>query len=234
MISTSRTDGVSGIKFFRCSSGLLVGQLGDDIDVISHGYRYALVWPSKHPESGDQYRWLTSDGEMVGIPNVGGLPWVGDRFDEILHGSPSVWDGFDLDGGGPTPWAHFEVAHDCHAVLLDAGFSLHGKDRHGHAHYTRPGKDSRKGSSATVWADGCCTPFSSSIGAPAEYLNGKRSLRPWQLHITLNFGGDFARAASDWRSRMNGSSVHRGDVDGCRRRQCPAAGHCSAARDVLG
>lgn len=91
---------------------------------------------------------------------------------------------------------------DCDQVLQRAGFTPHHQDSQGR-HYTRPGKDPRHGSSATVWksskVDGTerCTLFSSSIDAPPEYLD--RSLTPWRLHVALNYGGDFVQAARDWR-----------------------------------
>lgn len=73
--STSREDNVSGIKLFRVPAGtVLVGvikfpELGiGDIDVIQHHHRYAVCWPSIHPE-GRPYRWIAeTDGAVMTTP----------------------------------------------------------------------------------------------------------------------------------------------------------------------
>lgn len=57
-IATARTDGMSGIRFFRVPRGLRFhGQADDDIEVIRKGHRYAMVWPSIHPDGG-MYWWF--------------------------------------------------------------------------------------------------------------------------------------------------------------------------------
>ena len=58
-IATSRIDGVSGIRFFRVPRGFAFrGQVEQDIECISKGYRYAIVWPSIHPDTNDTYWWF--------------------------------------------------------------------------------------------------------------------------------------------------------------------------------
>lgn len=100
---------------------------------------------------------------------------------------------------GDRPGDEFDAAHTCDEVLLDAGFTRHSEDAKG-VHYTRPGKNPRHGSSATVWLDNAtCTLFSSSIDAPAEYVDGHHQLTPWRLHVALSFAGDFPEAAREWR-----------------------------------
>src|SRR5690242_5806382 len=63
-ISTSRDDGVSGIRLYIVPEGLhWPGVLpGGDVDVIQERHRYVMAPPSIHPE-GRAYRWLTPDGE---------------------------------------------------------------------------------------------------------------------------------------------------------------------------
>lgn len=71
-ISTSRLDGVSGIRFYRLPEPVkLVGSL-PGIEIIQRHHRYAVVAPSIHPE-GRPYLWL-HHGEVVDIPNVNDLP----------------------------------------------------------------------------------------------------------------------------------------------------------------
>jgi hypothetical protein len=79
--STSRDDGVSGISFYRVPEGLRWrGQVGPDIETIHSGHRYAVVWPSVHPE-GRTYRWYRPDGmATTAIPRVEELPWLPDAW----------------------------------------------------------------------------------------------------------------------------------------------------------
>ena len=71
--STSRTDG-SGIHFYRVAAGTkLVGKISGGIEVIQPHHRYAVVWPSLHPE-GRMYQWHAPDGRLPGIPRAAGLP----------------------------------------------------------------------------------------------------------------------------------------------------------------
>ena len=86
--STSRTDGVSKIGFYRIPKGVrLQGgvtfpelDLGD-IEIIQPHHRYAVCWPSIHPETGNLYLWSGPD-------------------DTVMDGPPSVWDIPKL----PEPW----------------------------------------------------------------------------------------------------------------------------------
>lgn len=104
--------------------------------------------------------------------------------------------------GDISPWERFDREQTCHDVLLSAGFTEDHKTDDG-THYKRPGKTA-PGSSATVWSDdGTCTLFSTSIDAPTEYTDGHRKLKPWALHVALNYAGDFSRAAGDERRKMS-------------------------------
>ncbi len=56
-LTTSRADGLSGIRLYRVPPGTrLVGEL-PDVEIIQPHHRYAIVSPSVHPE-GRAYRWL--------------------------------------------------------------------------------------------------------------------------------------------------------------------------------
>lgn len=60
--TTSRDDGVSGIRLYTVPEGLAwPGELGADTEIIQYGHRYAVVWPSVHPE-GRTYRWINPEG----------------------------------------------------------------------------------------------------------------------------------------------------------------------------
>jgi DNA polymerase III delta prime subunit len=73
--TTSRDDGISGIRLYRVPEGLAwPGELGPGTEIIQRNHRYALVWPSIHPE-GRTYRWISPDGVVsTHIPDPDDLP----------------------------------------------------------------------------------------------------------------------------------------------------------------
>lgn len=92
-VSSARGDGVSGIRFFLVPAGLAWrSKLDAGIDVIQKCHRYAVVWPSVHPDGG-VYRWYlggaSPDGQNAAdeIPAVSGLPRL-----------PDAWVDFGTNG----------------------------------------------------------------------------------------------------------------------------------------
>lgn len=72
--TTSRDDGVSGIRLYRVPPGMAWDQIGDGIETIQRAHRYAVVWPSVHPE-GRTYRWIDPSGVVsTVIPHLDELP----------------------------------------------------------------------------------------------------------------------------------------------------------------
>lgn len=72
--TTSRDDGVSGIRLYRVPPGMAWEQIGPGIETIQRGHRYAVVWPSIHPE-GRTYRWIDPSGVVsTVIPDLDELP----------------------------------------------------------------------------------------------------------------------------------------------------------------
>jgi hypothetical protein len=69
--STSRNRDISGIYWFRLPEeavGLHWHDLGGDVETISWHHRYAMVWPSIHPETGQTYVWYDDWGKRVVDP----------------------------------------------------------------------------------------------------------------------------------------------------------------------
>jgi AAA domain-containing protein len=91
-IVTSRDDGVSGIRLYRAE--LPVGRRwrdepaghGAGIEAIHLGHRYAVVWPSLHPDTGRKYVWRRPDGIGVDgeVPELGTLPELPPAWVEAL------------------------------------------------------------------------------------------------------------------------------------------------------
>ncbi|MBO0879944.1 MAG: bifunctional DNA primase/polymerase [Mycobacterium sp.] len=82
-VSTARTDGVSGIRYFRVPAGtrlmslLRFPELGlGDVEIIQWCHRYAVVAPSCNPDANDApYEWMnTATWAPEDIPAAGELP----------------------------------------------------------------------------------------------------------------------------------------------------------------
>lgn len=81
--STSRGEGLSGIYWYQVTPrDSWPGNLseGSDVDIIHKNNRYAVVYPSIHPETGDRYRWRDPSGKVVSgeFPSPGELAFLPD------------------------------------------------------------------------------------------------------------------------------------------------------------
>lgn len=104
--STSRdASNPSGIRFYRVPPGDInlrtvitmvdpdTGDTVGDIEVIQYHHRYALVWPSIHPDTGGQYRWYTPEmlrATLGLVPQVDDLPDLPAGWLEALASGPSA------------------------------------------------------------------------------------------------------------------------------------------------
>lgn len=118
--TTSRdttADPFSGIRFYRIPAGVMFEDrisfpdkgLGG-IEIIQRTHRYALSWPSLHPE-GRIYNWFSTKNSPVGIPNVEEIPELPAKWVEALRKKQvaktldfgSVEINACLTDGTPTP-----------------------------------------------------------------------------------------------------------------------------------
>ena len=85
--TTSRDDGVSGIRLYRVPEGLAwPGEIGGATEIIQARHRYAIVWPSVHPE-GRTYRWISPDGVVsTAVPDPDELPLLPDAWVQAYTG----------------------------------------------------------------------------------------------------------------------------------------------------
>lgn len=93
--STSREDGVSAIRFYRIPAGLRwPGIAGPGIEIIRYGHRYAVAWPSRHPDTGNTYRWTTPAGAttLSDVPIVDELPELPSAWVTALTGDQAATD----------------------------------------------------------------------------------------------------------------------------------------------
>lgn len=85
-VSTSRTDGVSGIRLYRVPVDMVFlgevtvlhadGAFSSDVEIVQHHHRFVMAWPSVH-RTGAVYRWISPDGaDLPGglVPPLGSIP----------------------------------------------------------------------------------------------------------------------------------------------------------------
>lgn len=120
--STSRDDGVSGIRLYRVPGGTVLpgviklvladGTVIGDIEIVQHHHRYVIVRPSIHPE-GHLYQWLDEHDQPADIPAADALPelpagWLeglaelAPSTDRAAEGDPAVSGGTETEGGTET------------------------------------------------------------------------------------------------------------------------------------
>lgn len=127
--SSARTDG-SGIRFFRVPAGMnWKSDLGanSNVEIIRSGHRFAMVWPSVHPDVHETYKWLAPDNSIVDdIPMVGEFPPLPDEWIAALQ----VSGGVRGPGGGDTGADHSDedaplTSEDGTVINVDAMYE-HG------------------------------------------------------------------------------------------------------------
>lgn len=73
-ISSARNDGISGIRYFRVPRKLAFrGKIDKDIECIQKGHRFAVVWPSVHPDGGT-YHWYAPGSDLTIVPAIPTIP----------------------------------------------------------------------------------------------------------------------------------------------------------------
>ncbi|MCV7090210.1 bifunctional DNA primase/polymerase [Mycobacterium interjectum] len=139
--STSRDDGVSGIRLYRIPAGIeLVSvlefpELGiGDIEICQHHHRYVMGWPSRHPR-GDTYRWLGIDNEpLAEPPALHDIPDLPAAWLEALR-KPER-NGADLGDHGPynvrQALTEGEMSRRVAWRLGEAVAACYGPSRHDH------------------------------------------------------------------------------------------------------
>lgn len=136
-------------------------RLGPGIDIRGTGGQ-VLAPPTVHP-NGTPYRWTVSPLEHEVAPMPG---WM----IELIANPQAQQPTTPLSNDGDGPAARYNATHTWEQLLTGDGWQYSHSDTSGEQHWTRPGKDSRHGTSATVGYKGqdVLVVFTSSVdGLPA-------------------------------------------------------------------
>lgn len=118
---TSRAPfGESGIRFYRVPPAANLrgaekkfrARFGDHVDIIRRDHRYAVTWPSIHPESGDVYQWYDADGAECAIPSPATLTALPESWVDFIAGPAAADQGDQPESrpdaprstSSPSPW----------------------------------------------------------------------------------------------------------------------------------
>lgn len=157
--STSRDDGVSGIRLYRVPEGLAwPGELGSATEIIQRHHRYAVVWPSIHPDTGNTYRWITPAGVVsTAVPDLDDLPLLPEPWVQGLTGGElaATTARGSADDSEAANWLATRVApsaspclrmqHVVDRMRQDLGGSAHAAGRDATARASRLAEEGHRG-----------------------------------------------------------------------------------------
>jgi hypothetical protein len=193
----SREDPTSGIRLYRVPPGLAwPGTLGPGIETIRTGHRYAVTWPSIHPDTGRTYTWRRPDGLTVlgEVPGVDTLPDLPDTWVAGITGGQAehLHDRLSLDPTACGTWlSEHGAGTECRAVTVAADRAI--ADLH-----ARTGARHDIGVRATIRL---------SLLAAEGHAGALPALRRlhavWSPSVAADRGPDAARA--EWGRMLDGA-----------------------------
>ena len=164
------------------------GRLGVGLDIRGEGGQ-VVVAPTIHP-NGNAYAWEVGHApdeiDMAVAPD-----WLLDLLAPVERTAPTaptgtrVRDPFTLAASPADRWNDRTTWPE---LLERDGWQLHHIDADGEQHWTRPGKDRREGTSATVGWQGndALKVFTSAV----PWLTAERTYSRFQYEAAARFGGD--------------------------------------------
>jgi putative DNA primase/helicase len=206
-VSTSRTDGVSGIRLYAVpgdfASSAWPSQAAVDIDMITWYERYVICWPSVH-KSGKVYQWRLDDVPIRFLPSPSDLAMMPSDWCEYLTGlagGSDKWNESSFDGsarqwledyGGGDPCRYVEGIAVRVMENMNDGGSMHEAAKLGIAQLVKAAAEGHRGISTGLWP----------IRDLFIYKLGQRS------------GGERRRgegkAVSEWRALVSGAVAKYG------------------------
>jgi hypothetical protein len=91
-LSTSREDGISGIRWFKVPPGWIGKANHPSVELVQRHHRQGVMPPSLHEKRRVPYRWLAQGRlPVVEIPLVADLPWLPDAYlDGLKNANPGT------------------------------------------------------------------------------------------------------------------------------------------------
>ena len=132
IMSTSRDDGISGIRLYRIPAGSVLPSKLDGIEFVQRHHRYAVVWPSVHP-SGREYQWIDErTAKPTGVPRINDLPELPQRWiDGLVTDAKEHAVKADINMSAAADMlAQMPTGEPCQHMLQAAGKAFAGGDRH--------------------------------------------------------------------------------------------------------
>jgi hypothetical protein len=214
-VSTSRDDGISGIRLFALPGDYAgadwPSQAGEDIEVITWYERYVICYPSIH-KTGNKYWWRKDvDGNMLsyGRPKPERLPTLPENWCEYLAGlarrGSDKWNGASYDGSAAEWLVEYGGGEECDYVLeyrdrwvdgLSNGGSAHEAAKLAVAQAIKAAAEGHRGINNALWD--VRTAFITAVGnrTGAERRRGEgKAVQEWRSMVSgavAKYGGDVA------------------------------------------
>ena len=131
-LSTSRGDGISGIRLYRVPAGTTLPTKLPGIELIQRHHRYVTAWPSVHPE-GRVYQWVDEATGEIGceVPPYERIPDLPAAWIEGLAIEAAAQEKADLTGDEAAAiFAGFPTGEPCGHIWTAAGKAATRGDRH--------------------------------------------------------------------------------------------------------
>lgn len=166
------------------------GKLGLHVDIRGEGGQ-VLAPPSIHPDTGTPYV-VENDTSPVVPPEWVFAILLGSQ-EAPAEATAAAGKERSPDEGDQGPAKEFNERHTWKELLETDGWTFHHQDEKGTLHWTRPGKDPKKGTSATTMYDGrdCLKVFTSSV----PELEEGRAYSRFGYYAAMVHGGDRSAAA---------------------------------------
>lgn len=130
-LSTSRGDGISGIRLFAVPDDAEFLTILPGIEIIQAHHRYVVAWPSIHPDTGGVYEWVNEATGESGIPTLADLPALPQRWLERLVRTGDVGAKADVSAEQITEFmAQLPDGQPCQHVIAAAGYAMQDGSRH--------------------------------------------------------------------------------------------------------
>jgi putative DNA primase/helicase len=188
-----------GVEIRNSASGVL----GVGIDVRGVGGQI-VVAPTVHPGTGHEYRWEIEHDPFDGLAPVPAPDWLLELLARPVGASEPRQPPRKRLASDPLPGDWWEAQTSWPDQLGRRGWALHSQHTDAGGGYyelwTRPGKTTRDGASASLYWQG--SDVLKVFTSNATPLQAEKTYSLWGFHVAMEHGGDFEGAARAVRKTM--------------------------------